>query len=81
MNKQRDTVFFAAINQQSLPIADEEVIIWNTAVVNPGGNYDNLTGAYTGKAGPDQIRLQRRESLICGNYDLENIIYSVKVIP
>ncbi len=43
-----DSVFFAAFNVETFPISsDEEVIAWNTAVINPGGNYDTLTGAYT----------------------------------
>ena len=42
-----DTVFFAAINQHDFPISDKEVIAWNTAVINPGGCYDIVTGAYT----------------------------------
>ena len=42
-----DTVFFAAINQFEFPVSDEEVIVWNTAVINPGGHYDSVTGAYT----------------------------------
>ena len=39
-------MFFAAINQQTFRI-NEEIIIWNTAPINPGGHYDTLTGAYT----------------------------------
>ena len=42
-----DTVFFAAINQYEFSVSDETVIVWNTAVINPGGNYDTVTGAYT----------------------------------
>ena len=42
-----DTVFFAAINQYDFHISDGQVIVWNTAVINPGGCYDALTGAYT----------------------------------
>ena len=42
-----DTVFFAAINQYQFPVSKEKVIVWNTAVINPGGCYDTLTGAYS----------------------------------
>ena len=42
-----DTVFFAAISQNEFPISDEEVIVWDTAVINPGGCYDTLYGSYT----------------------------------
>ncbi len=40
-------MFFATFNIDYFPISDDEVIAWNTAVINPGGNYDTLTGAYT----------------------------------
>ncbi len=57
MNIQRDTVFFAAINQD-INIVDEDVIKWNTAVINPGGNYDTTTGAYTGTCQLGQCKAQ-----------------------
>ena len=40
-------MFFAAISQYDFPISDEEVIVWDTAVINPGGCYDTLYGSYT----------------------------------
>ncbi len=42
-----DTVFLAVIDQPDFPISNAEVITWNTALINPGGCYDTLTGAYT----------------------------------
>ena len=42
-----DTVFLATISVYESPISDEEVIIWDTAPINPGGHYNALLGAYT----------------------------------
>ncbi len=40
-------MFFAAISQYEFGISDEEIIAWDTDVINPGGNYDTLYGSYT----------------------------------
>ncbi len=40
-------MFFAGISQYEFPISDEEVIVWDLAVINPGGCYDTLYGSYT----------------------------------
>ena len=42
-----DTVLLATISVYESPISDEEVIIWDTAPINPGGHYNTLLGAYT----------------------------------
>ncbi len=40
-------MFFAAISQSEFGISNEEIIAWDTDVINPGGNYDTLYGSYT----------------------------------
>ena len=42
-----DTLFFATISENDIPGVDGEVIVWDSAPINPGGNYDTATGAYT----------------------------------
>ena len=37
----------ATISVAEFPISDQEVIIWDTAPINPGGHYNTLLGAYT----------------------------------
>ena len=39
--------FLATISAYEFPISDEEVIIWDTAPINPGGHYSTILGAYT----------------------------------
>ena len=58
MSIQKSTVFFAAINQDIFNIGDGDVIKWNAAVINPGGNYDMTTGAYTGTCRLGQCKAQ-----------------------
>ena len=42
-----DTVFLATISVYTLPIETSGPIIFDTAPINPGGNYDTETGGYT----------------------------------
>ena len=42
-----DTLFLATISQQEFNITDGEIIVWDSDPINPGGNYDTVTGTYT----------------------------------
>ena len=42
-----DTVFLASISTWEFPISDDEVIVWDTAPINPGGHYNTILGANT----------------------------------
>lgn len=40
------TIFFATISAASISISSEEAIIWDSAPINPGGNFNTVLGAY-----------------------------------
>ena len=42
-----DTLFLASISSESITISDQEPIIFDTAPINPGGDYNTILGAYT----------------------------------
>ena len=41
------TAFLATISAESIPVLDGELIMFDTAPINPGDNYNTTTGAYT----------------------------------
>ena len=41
-----DTLFLATIAAETIPISDEEPIIFDTAPINRGGHYNTVLGAY-----------------------------------
>ncbi len=42
-----DAVFLATIGEEEFDISNAEVIMWNMPVINLGGHYDVVTGAFT----------------------------------
>ena len=40
-------MFLATISEYTLPIGISDPIIFDLAPINPGGNYDTVTGGYT----------------------------------
>ena len=42
-----DTLFLATIAAETVAISDDEPIIFDTVLINPGGNYNPALGAYT----------------------------------
>ena len=41
-----DTLFLATISEITIPITDEETIIFDKALINPGGYYNTERGTY-----------------------------------
>ena len=42
-----DSMFLATISAQSVSISSGEPIIWDTALINLGGHFNTILGAYT----------------------------------
>ena len=42
-----DTMFLAYINDTRVSIQYDQIIVWDTAPINPGGHYNTSTGGYT----------------------------------
>ncbi len=40
-------MFFATISESSLPVSSGDVIVWDLALINPGGHFNTSTGCYT----------------------------------
>ena len=41
-----DSLFLATISAESVPISDGDPIIWDSALLNPGGHFSTVLGAY-----------------------------------
>ena len=39
--------FLATISQFTIPVSDDEVIVFDTAPINPARNYNTATGEFT----------------------------------
>ena len=42
-----DTLFLATISAETIEISDDEPIPWDSALINSGGHFNNVTGGYT----------------------------------
>ena len=42
-----DTLFLATISAGTITITDEEPIVFDSAPINPGDNFNTILGAYT----------------------------------
>ena len=42
-----ETLFLATINTESITVSDDQVILFNSALINPGEHYSTETGGYT----------------------------------
>ena len=42
-----ETLFLATINSDTIAVSDDQVIVFNSAPINPGGHYNTESGGYT----------------------------------
>ena len=42
-----DSMFFATIPTENIPIADGSIIVFDRDMINPGGHYNAAEGSYT----------------------------------